>query len=81
MDRKIVYDSTLEYFNGDTLATDVWINKYCLKNVNSGNNVEYHEKNPDDMHRRISKELFRIESKYENPISEDEIFNSLKNFK
>jgi ribonucleoside-diphosphate reductase alpha chain len=80
MDRKTVYESTLEYFNGDTLAADVWVNKYCLKNVEN-NEVVYYEKNPDDMHRRISKELYRIESKYDNAIGEEDIFNLLKNFK
>ncbi|MFW6246799.1 MAG: adenosylcobalamin-dependent ribonucleoside-diphosphate reductase [bacterium] len=75
--REEIYESTLNYFGGDELATEVWINKYCLKD-SFGN---YYEKNPDDMHRRIAKELARIELKYPNPIQEDEIFNTLKNFK
>ena len=74
---KEIYDSTLEYFKGDTLATEVWINKYCLKD-SFGN---FYELNPDQMHRRIAKELARIEAKYPNSIPEEEIYKTLKNFK
>ena len=74
--KKDVYNSTLEYFNGDELATQVWMNKYCLKDENN-----YYELNPNDMHRRIAKELARIEAKYPNPLSEERIFETLKNFK
>jgi len=75
--RTDVQKSALEYFNGDELAAQVWINKYCLKD-SDGN---LYEKNPDDMHRRIAQELARIEAKFPNPISEEEIFESIKNFK
>ena len=71
-----VEQATLEYFNGDTLARDVWIKKYCLKDEK-----HYYELTPDDMHRRIAKELARIENKYPNPISEEEIYETIKNFK
>ena len=71
-----VQKATLEYFKGDELATDVWIKKYCLKD-----NKNYYELTPDDMHHRIAGELARIESKYPNPFSEDEIYQTLKNFK
>jgi ribonucleotide reductase alpha subunit len=77
--RDEVYDATLEYFKGDTLASDVWVNKYALKETKDGQTI-YHEKTPDDMHRRIAKELHRVESKYENPLSEDFIFDLIKNF-
>lgn len=70
-----VFKSTLEYFNGDELATDVWIKKYCLKDENN-----LYELNPDQMHRRLAKEIARIESKYPNPLSEEEIYETLKNF-
>jgi ribonucleoside-diphosphate reductase alpha chain len=70
-----VLKATLEYFKGDELATDVWVKKYCLKDEKN-----YYELTPDDMHRRIAKELARIELKYQNPISEEEIYNTLKNF-
>ena len=69
--------STLEYFKGDELAATVWISKYALKD-SFGN---LFEKNPDDMHRRLSKEIYRIEKRYPNPLPEDTIFELLKNFK
>ncbi|HPB34624.1 MAG TPA: ribonucleoside-diphosphate reductase, adenosylcobalamin-dependent, partial [Caldisericia bacterium] len=72
-----VKSATLEYFNGDTLATDVWMKKYALKNKND----EYLEKNPDDMHRRLASEFHRVESKYPFPLTEEEIFSALKDFK
>ena len=71
-----VEKATLEYFKGDKLATDVWIRKYCLKDENN-----YYELTPDDMHWRIARELARIESKYPNPLSEEQIYNTLKNLK
>lgn len=75
--RSEVEKSTSDYFGGDELATQVWINKYCLKD-SDGN---LYEKNPDDMHRRLSKELARIERKYPNPLSEEKIYETLKGFK
>jgi len=72
-----VFESTLEYFQGDTLATQVWINKYCLKDQ-VGNLLEL---NPNDMHIRLASEFARIESKYSNPLKEREIYNLLKDFK
>ena len=77
-----VYQSTLEYFKGDTLATVVWIDKYSLKfkSENSSEKVEYYELNPDMMHRRIAKEFARIEMKYPEPMDEDEIYHLLKGF-
>lgn len=69
--------STLEYFKGDELAATVWTNKYALKD-SYGN---LFEKNPNDMHRRLAREIARIESKYPNPLSEDDIFELLKDFK
>jgi ribonucleoside-diphosphate reductase alpha chain len=78
--RNEVFDASLKYFNGDTLAADVFTNKYALKDTKDGDTI-YHELTPDDMHRRLSRELFRIESKYENPLSEELIFDLIKNFK
>jgi ribonucleoside-diphosphate reductase alpha chain len=69
--------SSIEYFKGDELAATVWINKYALKD-SYGN---LFEKNPDDMHKRLARELARIEKKYPNPLSEDEIYAVLKDFK
>lgn len=70
-----VKEATLKYFDGDELAADVWIKKYCLKD-SDGN---LYEKTPDDMHHRLAKEFARIEKKYPNPMSEEEIYGYLKN--
>lgn len=78
--RDEAYEASLKYFKGDSLAADVWVNKYALKETLNGDTV-YHELTPDDMHRRLSKELHRIENKYENPLSEDFIFDLIKDFK
>ena len=72
-----VYQASLEYFNGDELAASVFAGKYALQD-SEGN---YLEKTPKDMHKRIAKELARIEAKYPNPMSEEEIFSLLDGFK
>jgi len=72
-----VYDATLKYFDNDELSTNVFIEKYLLCNKDG----ELLEKNPDDMHKRLASEFARIESNYENPMSEDEIYELFKNFK
>lgn len=69
--------ASLEYFKGDELAATVWVNKYALKD-SQGN---LYELTPDDMHRRLAKEIHRIEANYPNPLSEEEIFILLKDFK
>lgn len=66
-----------EYFKGDVLAANVWMNKYALKN-SAG---EIFELTPDDMHKRLAKEIARIELKYPNPMSEESIYELLKDFK
>ncbi|MBU6219808.1 MAG: adenosylcobalamin-dependent ribonucleoside-diphosphate reductase [Bacteroidetes bacterium] len=66
-----------DYFKGDTLAASVWVNKYALKDSFG----KIYEKSPDDMHRRIAKELARIEAKYANPLTESEIYDLLADFK
>src|SRR6056297_2049676 len=71
------FKSSLEYFNGDELAARVWANKYALKD-SYGN---LFEKNPDDMHRRLAQEIARIENKYPNPMSEEEIYQLLRDFR
>ena len=70
------YDATLRYFDGDELAARVWVTKYALKD-SFGN---LYEQTPDDMHHRIASEIARIEAKYPNPMSHDEVFSYLKNF-
>lgn len=72
-----VYEASLEYFKGDELAARVWSSKYALKD--SDGNI--YELTPDDMHHRIAGEIARIEQKYPNPMSEEEIYGLLKDFK
>ena len=71
------YQGALDYFNGDELAARVWASKYALKD-SFGN---LYEKDPNDMHHRIASELARIERKYPNPMSEEEIFELIKDFR
>ena len=71
------FDKSLEYFGGDELAANVFVTKYALTDK-EGNILE---KTPDDMHRRLAKEFSRIEKKYPNPMSEDEIYSLFKDFK
>jgi len=71
------HESCLDYFNGDDLASNVFITKYALTNRDG----DLIEKNPDDMHRRLAGEFARIESKYPNAMQEGEIYSLLKNFK
>ena len=82
--------ATLEYFNGDTLATDVWMSKYCLKDENN-----YYELTPDDMHWRLANKFSEVENNYNNKyndnlsnygkkrneLNKENIFNYFKNFK
>ena len=72
-----VYDATLKYFDGDELAARVWATKYALKD-SFGNIFEL---TPDDMHRRIAREIARIEKKYPNPMSEQKIFDLMSHFR
>jgi ribonucleoside-diphosphate reductase alpha chain len=69
--------ASLKYFKGDDLAARVWVNKYALKD-SFGNIFEL---SPDDMHRRLAKEIARIEQRYPNPLTEEEIYGVLKDFK
>ncbi len=71
------YNASLQYFKGDDLAARVWVNKYALKD--SFGNI--YELTPDDMHRRLASEIARIEKNYENPMTEEEVFALLKDFK
>jgi len=71
-----VLKTALEYFKDDELAADVWVKKYCLKD-----DKNYYEQTPHDMHWRLAKELARIEAKYPNGLTPEEIFETLKGFK
>ena len=82
MDRKTytfdeAFKASLDYFGGDELAAKVWVNKYALKD-GFGN---IYEKSPVDMHRRLAKEIARVERKYPNPLSEQELFDLFDHFR
>ena len=71
------FNASLEYFNGDELAARVWVNKYAVKD--SFGNI--YEKSPVDMHWRIANEVARIEAKYPNALSSQELFDLMDHFK
>jgi len=71
------FKSSLEYFKGDELAARVWVNKYALKDSYG----KLYERNPDDMHHRLASEIARIEQRYPNPVSHDELFELMQGFK
>ncbi len=71
------FEATKKYFGGDELAARVWANKYALKDSFG----KLYELTPDDMHHRIASEIVRIENKYPEPMSHDEVFGLLKDFR
>ena len=81
MDQTYTFDEAFqaskEYFGGDELAARVWANKYALKD-SFGNIFEL---TPSDMHRRIAKEIVRIENNYKHPLTEEEVFSLLDHFR
>lgn len=82
MERKIytqkeAESASTEYFHGDELAARVWATKYALKDSFG----HLFELTPDDMHHRIASEIARIEKKYNNPMSEEDIFQVMKDFR
>ncbi len=81
MEQTYTYDeafaASLEYFGGDELAARVWVNKYAMKD--SFGNI--FEKSPADMHWRIANEIARIEKKYNNPMTAQEVFDLLDHFR
>jgi ribonucleoside-diphosphate reductase alpha chain len=82
VDKKIytfdeAFKASKDYFTGDELAAKVWVNKYALKDA-YGN---IYEKTPTDMHRRLASEVARVEKKYPNPLSEQELFDLFDHFR
>ncbi|MBO5345379.1 MAG: ribonucleoside-diphosphate reductase, adenosylcobalamin-dependent, partial [Paludibacteraceae bacterium] len=69
--------ASVEYFGGDELAAQVWVNKYALKD-SQGN---LYERTPADMHWRLAREIARIERKYPNPLNEQELFDLFDHFR
>ena len=70
-------DDSLKYFKGDGLAANVFVTKYALTD-RDGNILE---SSPKQMHTRLATEFHRIESKYKNPLSYEEIFELFDDFK
>jgi len=75
--REDAIEASIEYFKGDTLAAEVWTNKYALKDM-EGN---LYENNPNQMHERIASEFARVEKNFKNSISYEEIYEAIKDFK
>lgn len=71
------YEASIKYFKGDEMAAKVWVSKYALKDSFG----TIYELTPDDMHWRLAREIARIERKYPNPMSEEEVYHLLKDFK
>jgi ribonucleoside-diphosphate reductase alpha chain len=71
-----IMKSSIEYFGGDELAANVWMNKYALRDED-----KIYELNPDMMHHRLASEFARIENNYPNPMSEETIYELLKDFR
>ncbi|MDE7355323.1 MAG: adenosylcobalamin-dependent ribonucleoside-diphosphate reductase [Rikenellaceae bacterium] len=68
---------SIDYFKGDNLAATVWVSKYALKDSFG----HIYENSPEMMHTRIASELARIEAKYPNPLTFDEIKPLIDGFK
>jgi ribonucleoside-diphosphate reductase alpha chain len=71
-----VLEKSTDYFNGDEFAAKVFVDKYALQTTDG----EYLELTPVDMHHRLAKEFARIEKKYPNSLSEEQIFNLIDRF-
>lgn len=71
------FEASMKYFGGDELAARVWVNKYAMKDSFG----QIFEKSPEDMHWRIANEIARVEQKYANPLSAQEIFDLLDHFR
>ena len=69
--------ASIDYFGGDEMAAKVWVSKYALKD--SFGNI--YERTPDDMHWRIAREIARVEAKYANPLTAEQIHEVLANFR
>jgi len=72
-----VIDASTHYFNGDNFAAKIFADKYALQN----NDGSYEELDPSFMHKRLATEFARMEEKYPNPMTKDEIFELFDNFK
>ena len=71
------FKASVDYFGGDELAAKVWVNKYAVKDSFG----KIYEKTPDDMHWRIANEIARVEKKYKNPMTANQLHDLLNGFK
>ncbi len=72
-----VYKKSLLYFNGDEMAASTWMNKYALKD--SKENL--YESSPTQMHQRLANGIARIESKYDNGLTKEKLFELMDGFR
>ncbi|MCA9496623.1 MAG: ribonucleoside-diphosphate reductase, adenosylcobalamin-dependent, partial [Nanoarchaeota archaeon] len=77
IDKDVAKEASLQYFNGDNLAADVFLKKYALKDKD-GNLLE---QIPSDMHKRLVDEFYRIESRYDNPVDKEYLNSLFDHFK
>lgn len=70
-------EASTAYFGGDELAATVFVTKYALRDAHGA----LLEDTPLLLHRRLAREFARIEAKYPNPMSEEEIFGLLDGFR
>lgn len=68
--------ASLAYFAGDSLAADAFVEKYPLRTPTG----RLLEKTPLELHRRLARSFARIEARYPNPMSEEEIFGLFDRF-
>jgi ribonucleoside-diphosphate reductase alpha chain len=76
-----VLEASTKYFGGDELAGKVFADKYSVRQILGDNKSIFYEKDPKEMHERLAREFHRIEQKYPNPLSYEEIFALLDGFK
>lgn len=77
--REEVLERSTEYFNDD-LSASAFVTKYALKQTTDEGDI-YKELTPNDMHDRLAREFAKIEQRYPNPKSYEEIRNILDHFK
>ena len=71
------FQASLAYFGGDELAARVWVNKYAMKDSSA---ISMRSR-PEQMHWRNCNEIARIENKYKNPLTAQEVFDLLDHFR
>lgn len=74
---ELAVDTARKYFDGDDLSATVWVSKYALKDSYG----KIFECSPEQMHTRIASEIVRIEQKYPNPMTMEEVTELFEKFK